>query len=301
MSEMNLPTAVRFIRETARPFERAAFEVLYDGASPEGAIEALRAYQNADGGFGHALEADNWNPNSNPIATNDAVIWLYRLGCIGAAGDIVQGIVRYLGSGDSFDMNKKRWLFAIESNINYPHAIWWEKKGSGIEGFNPTVSLAAFMVCYGDRSPLYEEMLREAVTYLRENMEMGGDPLKCYLLAYELLKMNGVEDIVDLEVMRKLIAAQIGRILCADTSKYGVEYVTAPSDLFGGVYREFISPEIAPLVRAELDMLGDLQLPDGGFDISWQWYTPYAEFAQARAWWRPRVTMEKVLMASGII
>ena len=36
-------------------------------------------------------------------------------------------------------------------------------------------------------------------------------------------------------------------------------------------------------------------LSDGGFDITWQWYTPYEqEYKQARDWWRPRVTMEKL-------
>ena len=41
--------------------------------------------------------------------------------------------------------------------------------------------------------------------------------------------------------------------------------------------------------------LAEYQNPDGGFDISWQWYTPYPEFSQARDWWRPRVTTDKLL------
>ena len=58
---------------------------------------------------------------------------------------------------------------------------------------------------------------------------------------------------------------------------------------------EFISEGVKPLIKAELDVLGKMQKEDGGFDISWQWYTPYAEFEQARIWWRPRVTLEKLL------
>ena len=41
--------------------------------------------------------------------------------------------------------------------------------------------------------------------------------------------------------------------------------------------------------------LQKFQNEDGGFDISWQWYTPYEEFIQARIWWRPRVTLDKLL------
>ena len=49
------------------------------------------------------------------------------------------------------------------------------------------------------------------------------------------------------------------------------------------------------MIQAELDLLGRQQLEDGGFDITWQWYTPFEEaFKQARDWWRPRVTLEKL-------
>ena len=36
------------------------------------------------------------------------------------------------------------------------------------------------------------------------------------------------------------------------------------------------------------------QMESGGFDIFWQWYTPYAVFSQARAWRRPKMTLEKL-------
>ena len=37
-------------------------------------------------------------------------------------------------------------------------------------------------------------------------------------------------------------------------------------------------------------------MEDGGFDTTWKWYTPYTdEYEQARAWWRPRITIEKLL------
>jgi len=292
---MNIKAAEKFICETARPFERAVYDVLYNHASAECALKELKKFQNEDGGFGNALEADNWNPLSNPIATNDAVIWLYRMGAIESAKDIVSGIINYLESHDSFDENEKKWLFAVESNKDYPHAVWWEKNGSGIEGYNPTVSLAAFMVCYGKREALYEEILHSAFSYAKTAEELNGDGIKCYLLAYALLKKNGIADIIDLDELKVIISEKIEKTICPDTQKYGVEYVTAPSDIFSGVYAEFISEEIKPLIKAELDVLGRLQKEDGGFDISWQWYTPYAEFETARVWWRPRVTLEKLL------
>lgn len=292
---LNKQVAENFICQTARPFEKAVYDVLYCNQPIDYALRELQKFQNEDGGFGHALESDNWNPNSNPIATNDAIIWLYRMNAIESAKEIVEGIICYLDSHDSFDENEKKWLFAIESNKDYPHAIWWERKDSGIDTYNPTVSLAAFMISYGKRDVLYEEIVRQAFSYLKLTNEVSGDLLKCYLLTYELLKKNGITDIVNLVMLKELLAEWIERVICPDIEKYGVEYVTAPSDIFCGQYMEFVSEGIKPLIKAELSVIGNMQKEDGGFDISWQWYTPYEEFIQARIWWRPRVTLDKLL------
>ncbi len=120
--------------------------------------------------------------------------------------------------------------------------------------------------------------------------------MNCYLLAYELLTKNGIDDIVDINIIKDLLCTAIENCICKDTEKYGVEYVPMPSVIFVGRYSDFITPEIKPLIFAEKDILGKLQKDDGGFDITWKWYTPYAEeYEQARAWWRPRITIEKLL------
>lgn len=293
---MNKNKAIRYILENARPLELAIYKQFFDNESNQAVVDELSKFQNTDGGFGNALEPDFFNPNSSPIATNDAIITLCHVNALDRDSDIVKGIVRYLASLDSFDEDKKRWLFAIDSNKDYPHAIWWEKKGDGISKFNPSVSLAAFMVCYGKRAPLYEEITKDAVTYLENSEEISGDDVNCYLLAYELLTANSINDIVDLDAFKALLCKAIEDCICKDISKYGVEYVPMPSVIFAGRYSEFITPEIKPLIAAEKDILGKLQMEDGGFDITWKWYTPYpAEYEQARDWWRPRITIEKLL------
>ena len=298
---MDINKAKKFISDNARPLELAVFRYFFEEGSNKDVIDELSRFQNADGGFGHALEPDFFNPDSSPIATNDAIITLFRVNALARDSDIVKGIVRYLESHDSFDEDKKRWLFQIDSNKDYPHAIWWEKKGDGISNFNPSVSLAAFMVCYGKRTSLYEEIIKEATENLR-NGEISGDDVNCYLLAYELLSSHNIDDIVDLNVFKDLLSKAIESCICKDISKYGVEYVPMPSVIFTGKYTEFISPEIIPLINAEKDILGKLQMEDGGFDITWKWYTPYnKEYEQARAWWRPRITIEKLLFNESMI
>lgn len=292
---MNKKDAIKFILQNARPLELAIYKHFFENNSNEAVIDELIKFQNSDGGFGNALEPDFFNPNSSPVATNDAIITLFRVNALNRDSNIVKGIVRYLESHDSFDEDKKRWLFAIDSNKDYPHAIWWKKKGDGISSFNPSISLATFLICYGNYSPLYEEIVKNGFEYLENTEKISGDDLNCFLLAYELLKTNNIGDIVDMEHFKALLCKAIDNSICKDIEKYGVEYVPMPSVIFAGTYLELITPEIEPLITAEKDILGKLQMEDGGFDITWKWYTPYPEFEQARAWWRPRITIEKLL------
>lgn len=293
---MNIKAAKQFILQNARPIDLAIYQYYFENQSNQMVSVELLNYQNKDGGFGNGLESDFLNPNSSPIATNDAIITLFRVGALMKDSEMVKGIVKYLDSHDSFDEDKKRWLFAIDSNKDYPHAIWWEKNDTdGISGFNPTISLAAFMVCYGKETTLYKNIIKEGLKYLEEHEDISGEELKCYLLAYEMLTQNNIGEIIDLGYLEELIRKRVGSIICKDIAKYGVEYVTAPSDIFSGIYLEFITPEIAPLIDAEKAVLDKLQKEDGGYDITWQWYTLYSEFEQARNNWRPRVTTEKLL------
>lgn len=100
--------------------------------------------------------------------------------------------------------SKKRWLFAVDSNKDYPHAIWWEKKDDGISKFNPSISLAAFMVCYDNRTHLYEEIIKDGLYFLENGEEISGDDINCYLLAYELLTKISIKDIVDMNTFKNL-------------------------------------------------------------------------------------------------
>lgn len=293
---MNNSAAKQFVANHARPVDLAVYRFFFEGSSREDVVSELAAFQNADGGFGHGLEMDFLNPHSSPIATNDALITLWRVGALRRGMPMLEGMVRYLDSHDSFDEERRRWLFAIDSNRDYPHAIWWEKEGDGIHGFNPTMSLAAFMLCFGRRAALYEQIVREGMAYLEENGDVSGEALKCFMLAEAMLRESGVEEVIPLEKLRALIASRLDTAICKDTEKYGVEYVPVPSDFFAGMFEQYVTPGLLERIAAEKRTLGQMQMEDGGFDITWEWGTPYcAEFEQARRWWRPRLTIDKLL------
>lgn len=292
--KMNTQKAIDFIKSNARPIELAEFACHFENGSKQALIDALKPYQNPDGGFGNALEPDNWNPHSTPITTNAAIGYLFQAGALGEAKEMAAGAARYLLSGDSFDQERQLWLSSIDSNKDHPHAVWWEKGENDVPSWNPSVSLAAFLVCMGAAGP-WKQLVQKAFIDLEQEEEKSGDNVKCYILAYGLLKEYGIANLVDLDQARQTIQAAIQAAICQDVEKYGVEYVVSPSWFFQGS-STFLIPDLLPLIQAEREALGKLQLEDGGFDISWVWHTPYKrEFQQARKWWRPRVTMEKLL------
>ena len=120
---MNFESARSFIYRNARPLDLARWRYLFEGGDREQVLTALAAYQNGDGGFGHALEADCWNPESAPVQTWAATPILREAGLDHAEHPIVQGILRYLASGAAFDGHI--WLGTLPSNDDHPHAPWW--------------------------------------------------------------------------------------------------------------------------------------------------------------------------------
>ena len=70
LSQERFDQARRFIKSEARTVDRALFEFRFEGAPAAAVAESLSAYQNPDGGFGHALEPDVRNPASSALATS---------------------------------------------------------------------------------------------------------------------------------------------------------------------------------------------------------------------------------------
>lgn len=164
----------QFIYGNARPLDLARWQYHFEKGTKEAVLEALSAYQNEDGGFGHALEADCFNPNSSPIQTWAATEILREINFEDREHPVIQGIVKYLSSGLDFDRKRNQWMNVVPSNNDYPHAIWWTYKDDGEFKYNPTACLAGFALKYADKnSELYSnayQIAKEAYDYFVSSM-----------------------------------------------------------------------------------------------------------------------------------
>ncbi|MEA2146855.1 MAG: hypothetical protein QOG59_2442, partial [Solirubrobacteraceae bacterium] len=117
---IDLPAAENFIWSAARLVDRHRYSLLFDDGPAEPVIDALRAYRNPDGGFGHALEPDLRGPGSQPAPT------LYALEILSEAGAADSALVRdargWIAQIAAPDGGIPSVLPGFEA---YPHAPWF--------------------------------------------------------------------------------------------------------------------------------------------------------------------------------
>ncbi|MFT3951947.1 MAG: hypothetical protein QM689_08410 [Oscillospiraceae bacterium] len=296
--------ARKFIYRNARPLDLARWEFYFENGDANDVLTALSSYQNHDGGFGHGLEPDCFNPNSSPIQTWAATEILRQIGFTDCSHPVIQGILRYLGSGADFDKAHNQWRNAVATNNDFPHAIWWEfKDGEDEFTYNPTACLAGFALCYADKaSALYKKAREIAVqAYGAFAAKVPFDEAHitaCYIRLFDYCARAGITELFDMELFRVQLIEQVTHTICADTEKWGKEYVTLPSRLIDSPKSIFYAGN-EELAAAECDFLMQNQLADGSYTVPWQWWTDYKEFELAANWWKSDIIVNNMRFLQG--
>ncbi len=138
----HLDHARQFIWRAARIIERRRFEFLFEGGSTESVLDALRAYRNEDGGFGHALEPDIRGPESQPVQTFAALVVLDEIGQF--TDPMLESALEYLSSVSSADGGVPALL---PTQHDVPHAPWMTPaEGPSTGNLLPTAGLAGLLL-----------------------------------------------------------------------------------------------------------------------------------------------------------
>lgn len=293
-----LKRAQAYVYRHARPIDLARWQYHFEGGSRENVLHALRFYQNEDGGFGHGLEADNLNPASSPITTLTAADILDEIGWTDGSHPIIQGMLRYLASGDSFDAAHNQWMNTIPSNNDYPHACWWSYDGKDEFRYNPTAGLTAFLLRYAaPDSPLYAKAVQlatEAAQWFLDGEGKGErHVVACFVPLYHAIVKARLPHI-DTHRMAAMLNEQVTASLTQETDKWPVEYATKPS-AFRIVPGSMFFEANADLARYECQYIRQTQQEDGSWPITWQWWNDYKEYTLCAAWWRAVFCIENML------
>lgn len=284
---MNIEKSRKFIYRNARPIDLARWKFLFEDGSREDVLSALAAYQNEDGGFSHALEPDCWNEDSAPIQTWAATEIIKEVGLNDPEHPIIKGILKYLSSTDYF--NGHTWFNTIPSNDDYPHAPWWNYASSDEINYNPTACFIGFILKFAkSESEIYNtavRLLKEAYAFFKDNYPMESiHTVSCFAQLYEYL-LESSQSEIDINEFKTLLQKQINHVLTKDTSVWETEYVCKPSLFINSKKSDFYL-ENKDICDFECEFISKTQLPDGTWNITWEWGDYPEQWHISKNWWK---------------
>jgi len=290
-----------FMLRHARPLDLARWRYHFENGSREDILSALSAYQNEDGGFGHALEPDCFNPASSPLQTWMATDILREVGMDDAQHPIVTGIVRYLACGAAFDGHL--WHRTVPTNDDYPHAPWWTHGPHPANEYNPKASLASFLLRFAapqsEAYALGARIAGEAYAYFAAHAPLSDmHTAACFLQLYEDLQMAGGYDGISMDAFAGLLCAQADALIEKDTAKWATEYVCKPSQLL--LRGAWLVGRCREAALDECRMIERTQEEDGAWPITWNWYAYPESWPVAKNWWRGDVAVKNMLFMRSV-
>lgn len=299
LSDAALDQTVQSFRHTARPLERALYTYHFQDGSAADVLDALSAFQNDDGGFGHALEADIRLADSSVIATSIAFQRLHELDAPADHPLVVKGCAYLL---KTFDAETLNWPIIPVNIDDAPHAPWWVHGGDLEHSLsNPRAEIAGCLNAYPQHFPeaLREQVTQAVVDHLMNHPdEMEMHDLQCYLRFYESPGLPEATTSMMLGKLKRLVDHVVSRDP-AQWRSYGLPplgVVASPESPFAEMY--------ANEIPQNLDFLIDSRGADGVWEPAWVWGEPGdPAWAQAKKDWTGVITLEnlKKLRAFGRI
>jgi len=286
MDGPDFDAAAAFISANARVVDRRRFQRLF-GGGPAGPVrDAVAAYRNDDGGFGHALEPDCRAPASQPLAVEMALRILDEAGAWDEA--LVRGACDWLAAVAPAEGGA---AFVEGSISGWPHAPWWVPEQGHPASLTATGLIAGTLYARSVSHP----WLDRATEVMWARIGMLGEPS-----AYDMFGVLGfLQHVPD----RERALADFGRIGPLITER---KLVTFDPEAPGEVHFPLaFAPEPDSLARmlfddatieAHLDHLAQAQRDDGGWTFNWLAWSPAAERE-----WRGFLTVDalRVLRANG--
>lgn len=298
LSRSDFELTKNWIYRNARHLDLVRWRYHFEGGCKTEVLNALFAYQNPDGGFGHALEADSWNPNSTPIQTAAALQILKEINFTDSKNPLLQGILRYLESKTDFE--EDRWKNTVASNNDYPHAPWWNTDSDDPvrSKYNPTAILGGFLLQFSEKdSPIYKDALEIAHnltdSFLKDpQIEMH--PLLCVSDMLSYIHEANLQNQFDDKNLYIALHQRVRELIKQDADNWD-DYSFRPSRFIqspDNVYYE----ENKEILNQELDYMIKSRNTEGVWNITWNWGNYEKEFAISENWWKADLAIKNMLL-----
>jgi hypothetical protein len=280
---------------SARVLDRRVFQRLFQGGPAAPVRDAVAAYRNADGGFGHALEPDCRVAASQPAAVEMALRLMNTAGAWDAP--VVTGAVDWLARVAPAEGGAAS---AEASVTEGPHAPWWVYAEGHPASPIQTGQITGLLHARGFRHPWLERATEVMWKLIESRTGPDGDETPGLAGGYEMFGILAFLQHVPDRARAADAASRAGRLLLER------KLVALDPDAAGEVHTPL---DFAPLpdsvarplfddavIDAHLDRLASGQRDDGGWTFNWPAWSPAAE-----ADWRGYLTVDalRVLRANG--
>jgi hypothetical protein len=302
---MNAPdfeAAAAFIAANARVLDRRRFQRLF-GDGPAGPVrDAVAAYRNEDGGFGHALEPDCRAPGSQPATVEMALRIMHEADAWDEA--LVLGACDWLAAAAPAEGGAVFVEGGPEALDGWPHAPWWVPEEDRRASLLTTGLISGTLHARGVSHRWLDRATEVMWARIAELCSPGGttppERPEAEIAPYD---MFGVLRFLDYVPDRERAREAFGRVgpLVIDLKLVTLD-PEAPGEVHGPLS---FAPEPGSLARglfddatikAHLDHLAGAQLDDGGWTFNWLPWSPAAERE-----WRGFLTVDalRTLRANG--
>jgi hypothetical protein len=282
--------AVHFLNHDARPLERALYAYHFAGSPASDVLNAVATFQNADGGFGHALEPDMRLNDSSVIATTVAFQHFRELN-LSADNPILANACRYLLN--IYDSSHVNWPIIPPNVDDAPHAPWWVHSGD-LENSksNPRAEIAGYLNEYPQHFPdeMRETVTRSVVDYLLDQPDqLEMHDLMCYIRLSETPNLSDNTRQTLLEKLKCVVANTVEH----DPEKwknYGLpplSVIASPDSPFADLFTDSI--------HQNLDFIIDRQNEDGTWKPNWSWGDQWPDaWEQTKHDWMGVITLDNL-------
>jgi hypothetical protein len=286
MNSPDFSAAAAFVAANARVLDRRRFERLFEDGPAAPVRDAVAAYRNDDGGFGHALEPDCRAPGSQPAAAAMALSIMDETGAWDE--DLVRGACDWLAAVAPAEGGA---AFVEATLAGWAHAPWWVPEEGHPASLVATGMIAGTLHARGVSHPWLDGATEVMWNRIAKMDEPG---------AYEMFGVLAfLQHVPDRERAREVFGRVGPLILERNMVALDPE---APGEVHGVLS---FAPEPDSLARvlfddatiqAHLDHLAHGQKDDGGWTFNWPAWSPAAELD-----WRGFLTVDalRALRANG--
>jgi len=286
---MNAPdfnAAAAFIAANARVIDRRRFRRLFGDDDAEPVRNAVAAYRNDDGGFGHALEPDCRAPGSQSLAVEMALRIMDEAGAWDE--DLVRGACDWLAAVAPPEGGV---AFVEPTLAGWPHAPWWVAEEGHPASVIATALIAGTLHARGFSHPWLDRATELTWTLIDGLADPGPYDMRAVF--------SFLQHVPDRDRAREVFG-RVGplildrKLVTLDPETPGevhfpLDFAPEPDSLGRELFDQ-------ATIKANLDHLAQAQLDDGGWTFNWLAWSPAAERE-----WRGFLTVDalRILRANG--